>query len=107
MLRIDIHREPEATSFVLEGKLVGAWVSELEKCWESCSASEPTRPILVNLCAVAFIDANGKKLLTTMRKLGVKILPSGCLMKAIVDEIEAEISAGASVTDDRLGPIAR
>lgn len=107
MLRIDIQREPEATSFVVEGKLVGAWVNELEKCWETCAKSEPARPILVNLCAVAFIDADGRKLLTKMRQRGVKILPSGCLMKAIVDEIEAEVGAGAAVADDRLEPFAR
>jgi len=107
MLRIDIHREPEATNLVVEGKLVGAWVNELEKCWQTCASSEPARPVLVNLCAVAFIDAEGKKLLTRMRQQGVKILPSGCLMKAIVEEIEAEINAGAAMADDRFEPYAR
>ena len=33
MLRIYIHDEVPVTSFVLEGKLVGPWVKELEKCW--------------------------------------------------------------------------
>ena len=35
MLRIYIHDEVPVTSFVVEGKLVGPWVKELEKCWES------------------------------------------------------------------------
>ena len=37
MLRIYIHDEVPVTSFVLEGKLVGPWVKELEKHWESAS----------------------------------------------------------------------
>ena len=35
MLRIYIHDEVPVTSFVLEGKLIGPWVKELEKYWES------------------------------------------------------------------------
>ena len=39
MLRIYIHDEVPVTSFVLEGKLVGPWVEELEKGWESTLAA--------------------------------------------------------------------
>jgi xylulose-5-phosphate/fructose-6-phosphate phosphoketolase len=33
MLRITTHDQAPVTSLVLEGKLVGPWVKELEKCW--------------------------------------------------------------------------
>ncbi|HXG66128.1 MAG TPA: hypothetical protein VNO70_13590 [Blastocatellia bacterium] len=91
MLRIDIHQEPEATSFTVAGKLVGPWVMELEKCWRAAISTEPRRAIRVNLAAVAFIDAKGRELLTRMRRQGVTLVPTGCLMKAIVDEIEGEV----------------
>lgn len=89
MLRITIHNEAKVTSFVIEGKLVGAWVEELEKCWKSSLAADPSRTMLVNLAAVTFIDSAGRALLVRMRRQGVKLLSTGVLINAIVAEIEA------------------
>lgn len=89
MLRITM-QYTQVTSFVIEGELVGPWVKELEACWESVMAAEPTRAMLVNLAAVTFIDYEGRQLLTRMRRLGVRLVSAGLLMNAIVDEIEAE-----------------
>ena len=94
MLRIEIQQESESTNFTVEGKLTGPWVQELEKCWQSASSAETGQKILVNLCAVNFIDLQGRELLARMRAEGVKLVAGGCLMKAIVDEIDAEVSAG-------------
>lgn len=71
---------------------MGAWVGELEKCWRTATSSGPHRSILVNLVAVAFIDSQGRELLTRMHQQGARLVPSGCLMKAIVEEIEAAVS---------------
>ena len=89
MLRIYIHDEVPVTSFVVEGKLVGPWVKELERCWESVVAY-PYRSMLVDLAHVTFIDSEGRALLTRMRRKGVKLLSAGVLINAIVAEIEAE-----------------
>ena len=70
---------------------MGPWVSELEKCWHAANATEPRRPIQVNLAAVAFIDSKGRELLTHMRRRGVTLVPTGCLMKSVVEEIEKEV----------------
>ncbi len=43
MLRIDIHDGVEATSFTLEGKLMGPWVAELENCWRTAITTEPIK----------------------------------------------------------------
>ena len=90
MLRITIHNEAKVTSFVIEGKLVGAWVEELEKCWKSALAADPPQAMLVNLAAVTFIDSVGRALLSRMRRQGAKLLSTGVLINAIVAEIEAE-----------------
>jgi DNA-binding LytR/AlgR family response regulator len=92
MLRIETHHGPELTSFTVEGKLMGAWVRELETCWRTATATRPSKSILVNLAAVAFIDLQGRDLLTRMHRQGARLVPSGCLMKAIVEEIEAAAS---------------
>ncbi len=66
MLRIYIHDQVPVTSFVLEGKLIGPWVKELEKYWQSSVAANPSRTMLVDLADVSFIDADGRALLARM-----------------------------------------
>ena len=90
MLRIYIHDEVPVTSFVLEGKLVGPWVEEFEKHWESAVATNTSRMMLVDLADVSFIDAEGRALLAKMRQKGVRLLSTGVLIDAIVAEIDAE-----------------
>ena len=90
MLRITIHDQPQVTSFVVEGKLVGPWVEEMEKCWESALAAAPSKALLLNLAAVTSIDSAGRTLLSRMRRQGVKLLSRGVLINMIVAEIEAE-----------------
>src|SRR6266481_2578915 len=91
MLRITIHDKPRVTSLVIEGQMVGPWVKELEKCWESVLAAEPSSTMLVNLTAVTFIDYEGRELLTRMRRQGVRLEAAGLVMNSIVGEIEAEV----------------
>ena len=90
MLRIYIHDQVPVTSFVLEGKLVGPWVKELEKHWESALAAGSSRTMLVDLADVSFIDAEGRALLARMRQKGVRLLSAGVLINAIVAEIDAQ-----------------
>lgn len=90
MLRITTHDQAGTTSFVVEGKLVGPWVKELEKCWEGALAADPSGPMLVNLASVTFIDSEGRALLTRMRREGVRLLSHGVLINAVVAKIEAE-----------------
>jgi hypothetical protein len=102
MLRIDTREEDGFTSLTIEGKLVGRWVQELEQCWHAIVSSQESghgsgqlrRSIRVNLSAVGFIDSKGKDLLLRMRKQGAVLVPTGCFMKVIVDEIESEVSKG-------------
>ena len=90
MLRIYIHEDQPVTSFVLEGKLVGPWVKELERNWEIVSARNPEKPMVLNLADVTFIDLEGRALLRRMRRKCVKLLSHGVLIDALIAEIEAE-----------------
>jgi anti-anti-sigma regulatory factor len=90
MLRIYIHDEVPVTSFVLEGKLIGPWVKELEKYWQSAVAVNPSRAMLVDLADVTFVDSDGRGLLARMRRKGVRFLSTGVLINAIVAEIDAQ-----------------
>ena len=90
MLRIYIHDQVPVTSFVLEGKLIGPWVRELEKHWQSAVAAHPSRTMLVDLADVTFMDSDGQALLARMRRKGARFLSTGVLINAIVAEIDAQ-----------------
>ena len=96
MFRVHIHRAIESTSFTLEGKLIGRFVSELENCWRAEISADPMSRFVVNLAAVSFVDAEGKELLSQMRRQGATLVAHGCLMRAIVQGIEAGLSKEVS-----------
>ena len=92
MLRISVHDENRSTGFAIEGKLTAPGAMELEKVWQAAIAARPLRPIVVSLVRVTFIDLEGKELLIRMRRQGVRLVPTGCLMTATVEQIEAEVA---------------
>lgn len=92
MLRIGIHDDGERTTFSIEGKLTVPSSIELEKCWHEAKTSRPPGNIVVKLKSVTFIDSDSRELLKRMRRQGVKLLPTGCLMNSIVEQIESEVS---------------
>ena len=75
-------------SLMLEGRLVGPWVRELENSWQRALAAEPRRSILVNLANVSFVDSDGIELLTRMCRQGVRLESTGIMMNSIVEQIE-------------------
>lgn len=85
MLKITTRIEPGAAILILEGKLAGPWVKELEQSWRA--APRPMSPLWVNLSEVTFIDQEGKELLARMHRNGVALLAAGCLNRSIVEEI--------------------
>ena len=92
MLRIGVHEEYGAASLTIEGKLTAPGAMELEKCWQTLISAEPSRSVVVKLAAVTFVDFECRQLLSRMRRQGVKLVPTGCLMKSIVEQIEAEVA---------------
>jgi hypothetical protein len=84
MLKITVQDRPSESVLELEGKLAGPWVEELKGCWEKTAGG---RPVRILLCAVTFVDAEGKALLTEMYRRGAELEAEGCMTKAIVEEI--------------------
>lgn len=87
MLKITLQTGAGFVAFELEGRLVGPWVGELERCWRSALDAPQHGPMRVDLSAVTFIDADGKALLARMYHEGAELAASGCLNKCIVEEI--------------------
>jgi anti-anti-sigma regulatory factor len=87
MLRITMRDIQESLTFQLEGRLAGAWVKEVEQCWQS-TLNRQRKPILhVDLTGVTFIDAAGKACLAAMHRQGAELVAADCLTKEIVAEI--------------------
>ncbi len=97
MLKITQHRDAtsESVSFLLEGRLAGPWVEELETCWRQRAANPQSRTV-VDLTGVTFVDADGKALLTKMWQQGAELRAAGCLTRCIVEEITKADRAGSS-----------
>ena len=104
MLRITTYNEANATRFVLEGKLVGPWVKELERCWRaaiSTGSRGSALPILVDLTEVSFIDDGGKQLVAQMRQSGAKLSGVGLIADFICMETEKAVSAPGTENDKK------
>ncbi len=88
VLRITLRNESECKRFVVEGKLAGECVGELEKCWNALGSDHSPESILVDLSCVSFIDADGKHLLAQMHEKGIRIVANRLMPKCIIEEIE-------------------
>lgn len=88
MLKITQQRDPtsESTSLILEGRLGGPWVDELDACWRQL-ATNPAGGSMVDLTGVTFVDEKGKALLTRMLEGGAEFRAAGCLTRCLVEEI--------------------
>ena len=86
MLKITLSKTNRGTTFVLSGRLAGPWVEELRNCWLEREFGE-SAPCHVDLREVTFIDEAGTTLLSQMSCEGVTIQASGCLTRAIVQNL--------------------
>jgi ABC-type transporter Mla MlaB component len=92
MLRITLLDALEEVTLVLEGSLVGLWVTETETAWRSTQSALAGRPLVVDLKAVDRIDQAGVYLLSLLRLKGARLVASGAAMTELVRNIEKEWS---------------
>lgn len=87
MLRITVTTQLERATIALEGRLAGPWVDELTRCWTAVTCTQDSGSVRVLLDAVTFIDPAGKILLRAMHEQGAAFQASGCMTRAILEEI--------------------
>lgn len=87
VIRITAQQESSTTRLFLEGKLAGACVDELDKCWQTCPSEEVA--LLVDLTNVSFVDDHGKELLARMYSRGIKLFSTSLMTKCLIEEIES------------------
>jgi anti-anti-sigma regulatory factor len=96
MLKITGQRDssPDPISLILEGKLAGPWVDELNSYWRQISGNQQSGAV-IDLTGVTFIDVNGKALLTKLWQQGAELRAAGCLTRCIIEEITKVGRAGS------------
>jgi anti-anti-sigma regulatory factor len=94
MLKITVHNSTNAATLNVEGRLAGPWVEELERSWQAVKDDSPAKPVIVDLCEVTFVDAEGRKLLSSMYSQGARLRTFGCMAKGVVDDIAHEHNRG-------------
>jgi hypothetical protein len=95
MLKITTHRSDDSTRITLEGRLVGPWISELERCWREAEQSVAGRRLIVDLTGVTFVEPEGKALLTRIYQAGAELIASGCCMRSIVEDAKTRVRQAA------------
>ncbi len=93
MLKITVESAEGTTTFKLEGKLTGPWVSELERSWRATAIDCGGKCVKVDLSDVTYVDGEGQKLLSRMHQEGVRLQASGILTKSIIERIEEDACA--------------
>ena len=89
MLRVTVEEPGTGLRLKVEGRLAGAWVTELEGCWRMLSARSPGVALTVDLTHTEFVDLAGKYLLSLMHHSGVRLNGNSQYMKALIAEIAA------------------
>ncbi len=92
MLRISVLNGSGVTRFKLEGKLAHEWVREAEIAWTAHRPLHGQKKVIVDLDDVCFVDEAGQQLLVQMHRGGGKLVGSGPMMSAMIEEIEVDRS---------------
>ncbi len=86
MLRITIQENSELR-LTLEGRLAGAWVTELEQCWRTASSTARDKQFVIDLTDLDSVDSAGRRLLKTLNEHGTRFIATTLIMRELVSEI--------------------
>ena len=83
MLKISISETATETRWVLQGRVFGPWVSELNAIWRTSTRTRKGRACIVDLNDVTFIDKGAEQLLRTMAREGAQLVANGGYIKNV------------------------
>src|SRR5713101_6514337 len=74
--------------WIVQGRLVGPWVSELRTTWKRAHRSQDKRACIIDLNDVTFIDKSGERLLRAISKKGAQLIASGMYTKHVLEKVK-------------------
>jgi anti-anti-sigma regulatory factor len=87
MMKIQVNELDHGLILQVEGRVAGAFVSELENCWNAARARHPDWTISVDLKNVTCVDRAGRNLLQLMHSNGVEFLRAGMAIQDILEQV--------------------
>src|SRR5229473_3417312 len=74
--------------WIVQGRLVGPWVSELRTTWKRAHKNQDNRTCIVDLNDVTFIDKSGERLLRAMSKKGAQLIARGLYVRHVLEQLK-------------------
>jgi anti-anti-sigma regulatory factor len=98
VLKITMTETPAERRWVVQGRLVGPWVSELRTTWKRAHANHDTRTCIIDLNDVTFIDKGGERLLRALAKKGAQLVATGVYIEHVLEEVKNSCMPSAERT---------
>lgn len=87
VLRISVEKSDRDLSLILEGRLVGPWVEELQRVCGDLGPPANYRQWTVDLCGVTAMDASGQELLDRLLQRGATLRCSDVMNQYWVEQM--------------------
>jgi anti-anti-sigma regulatory factor len=103
VLKITMTETPTERRWIVQGCLVGPWVSELRTTWKRAHKNQDRRVCIIDLNDVTSIDKSGERLLRAMSKKGAQLIATGMYVKHVLEQLRDAIggASAASPSADR------
>ncbi len=88
MLKITITKTPAEMRWVLEGRLVEPWVSELRTNWKKAYRSRKVCTCVIDLNDVISVDRAGERLLRAMSRKGAQFIANGLYIRHVLETLK-------------------
>jgi hypothetical protein len=88
LLKITITKTPALMRWVLQGRLVEPWVSELRTNRKKAYRSRKVCTCVIDLNDVISVDRAGEKLLRAMSREGVQFIAGGLYIRHVLEALE-------------------
>jgi anti-anti-sigma regulatory factor len=89
MLKITMTETATDRRWIVQGRLVGPWVSELRTTWKKAHRSPDERACIIDLNDVTFIDKSGERLLRAISKKGAQLIARGMYVKHVLEQLKS------------------
>ena len=93
MLKITIVETAMERRWIVQGRLVGPWVTELSTTWKRAHRGEDKRACIIDLNDVTSIDKSGERLLRAMCKKGAQLIARGLYVKHVLEQVKTGSNA--------------
>ena len=87
MLKITVQDSAEGAVLVLEGRLVGPWVAELERVCSEQNALKSAQRLAIDLCELTGMDNAGELLLRELYERGAALRCSDVMNRYLVERM--------------------